>query len=164
MVPERRSRPRQCAAGALCGRYGTAGADGTTGAGGVGATADSRLAIILLFFQNPSGRLGQVPSDSHSRFLVPFARTNRSYKRLTCRSGCCLRRMTTMLAACTNAHVDKGWSAAMLARRRHLHHWRAQRAPGRHSWLDARHWGTCQSIQSRDTSSRSVRFPRPVMF
>ena len=39
MVPERRSRPRQCAAGPLCGRYGTAGADGTTGTDDVGATA-----------------------------------------------------------------------------------------------------------------------------
>src|ERR1035438_691025 len=41
MVPERRCRGRQCSASPLCGRYGAAGADGTTGAGGVGPTASA---------------------------------------------------------------------------------------------------------------------------
>src|ERR1700684_2288626 len=39
MVPGRRSRAWQRSAGPLCGRHGAAGADGTTGAGGVGTTA-----------------------------------------------------------------------------------------------------------------------------
>ncbi len=74
-----------------------------------------RLAIRLLFLQNPPGRFGQM--------------------RLIFRCGltCAALPLNSPLPPRPNA--DNDWNAARGVRERRIHHWRAPPAPNPHNWL-----------------------------
>ena len=57
MVPERRSRSRQRSAGPLCGRYGAAGANGTTRRGRRGSNCRAQFAALRLVVNQEKSRL-----------------------------------------------------------------------------------------------------------